>query len=208
MRDLNERFLGTTRGRIVALLRQGPQTVHDMAAGLDLSPNAVRSHLVALERDGVIRSAGVRRRGGAGKPASEYELTVEAETRLSRAYPPFLGALLDALADRLERTELEQLLRDVGRRLAPAGEGVPGSLPERAAVAAAALNALGGAAEVVSADGLVIQSRGCPLGAVVARRPEVCGAVRALIADVTGARVRERCERGERARCRFEIAEP
>ncbi len=208
MPDLSDRFLDTTRGRVVALLRDGTRTVHELAADLDLSPNAVRSHLVALERDGIARSAGVRRGGGAGKPAAVYELTPQAETRLSRAYPPFLEALLDALADRMPPRELKGLLRDVGRRLAPGAGEAAGDLAARAQVAVNVLNALGGAAEVAPRDGgFVIHSRGCPLAAVVSRRPEVCAAITAMVADITGGQVREGCERGERSRCRFMVAE-
>jgi predicted ArsR family transcriptional regulator len=206
MPDFDERFLESTRGRVVSHLRDAARTVHDLSVALGLSPNAVRSHLVALERDGVVRSAGVRRGGAAGKPATVYELTAEAETRLSRAYPPFLEALLDVLADRMGRRDLDTLLRDVGKRLAPKVGEVGRDVAARATAAAGLLNALGGAAEVVVGEGGVeIQSHGCPLAAVVSRRPEVCGAIRALIAEVTRGEVRERCERGERSRCRFVV---
>ena len=58
-----------TRGRLLALLREGAWTVDDLAARLELTDNAVRFHLAALEREGGVAKVGVQRRPGAGKPA-------------------------------------------------------------------------------------------------------------------------------------------
>src|SRR5215217_4418285 len=90
----NQRFLETTRGRILGLLRCGARTVEELAQAISLTDNAVRAHLATLERDGMVRSAGIRRGAGAGKPSTLYELPPEAELVFSRAYPPVLTALL------------------------------------------------------------------------------------------------------------------
>jgi predicted ArsR family transcriptional regulator len=66
---LGSRFFGTTRGQLTALLRRGARTVEELAASLELTDNAIRNHLSSLERDGLVRQAGVRRGPGAGKPA-------------------------------------------------------------------------------------------------------------------------------------------
>src|SRR5690606_28575965 len=96
-----QRFLETTRGRIVALLRCNALTVEDLAQALGLTDNAVRAHIATLERDGLIRPAGVRRGTGAGKPATLYELPPGADAIFSRAYPTVLQAMLDELVERL-----------------------------------------------------------------------------------------------------------
>ena len=44
---------GSRRGEVVALLQKGIRTVSDLALQLRLTDNAVRSHLVALEREGL-----------------------------------------------------------------------------------------------------------------------------------------------------------
>ena len=72
------RFLETTRGQIVALLRRGARTVEDLAKALGLTDNAIRAHLAALERDGLVRPDGSRRGIGAGKPALVYGVPPEA----------------------------------------------------------------------------------------------------------------------------------
>ncbi len=57
--DLGRSFLGSTRGRIVGLLRRGVQTVEGLSRRLDLTDNAVRAHLDALGRSGLVERRGV-----------------------------------------------------------------------------------------------------------------------------------------------------
>src|SRR5262245_23268646 len=107
----DERFLASTRGRVVSLLRLGRRTVDELGGTLGLTDNAVRGHLAALERDGLIRQTGTRR--GLGKPAFAYDLTPDAERLFPKAYGPLLRGLLDVLAERLTPEELEAALREV-----------------------------------------------------------------------------------------------
>ena len=72
----DERFFASTRGQVVALLRRGNRTVEELAQALGLTDNAVRAHLATLERDGLVRQAGLR--GGPSKPAYAYALTPAA----------------------------------------------------------------------------------------------------------------------------------
>lgn len=208
--ELGRRFLETTRGRVVALLRRGPRTVEELAQALELTDNGIRSHLSTLERDGLVRQSGVRRSQGAGKPATLYEINPEAEPLFSRAYAPVLGALVDELAEQLPPERSEELMRAVGRRLAAAvGRAPAGDLSVRVAAAAALLNSLGGAAEVERRDGVLMirGCGGCPLSAATARRPELCQAIETLLSEYIGASVTECCDRGERPRCHFEVPE-
>ena len=79
----NQRFLASTRGQIITLLRRSSRTVDELAQALNLTDNAVRAHLATLERDGVVQQSGVRR--GSGKPASVYDLAPEAEQLFPKA---------------------------------------------------------------------------------------------------------------------------
>jgi predicted ArsR family transcriptional regulator len=66
---------------------------------------------------------------------------------------------------------------------------------------------LGGLAELEEREGgLAIRGYGCPLASVTPDHPEACLMVETLIAELTSAAVRERCERGARPRCCFEVA--
>jgi predicted ArsR family transcriptional regulator len=201
------RFLESTRGRVVALLRRGARTVEELARSLGLTDNAVRNHLATLERDGIVRQDGVRRGPGAGKPAVLYDLRPEAEPLFSRAYPPVLTTLLDVVIEELPAERASELLREVGRRLAATTGGpAAGSLDARVHAAATVLTALGGEVDVVR-DGGTLRLRGwaCPLSATVTRRPELCRAVEAMVAEIAGVPARECCEHGARPRCCFAI---
>lgn len=204
---LGRRFLDSTRGRIVVLLRRGERTVEELAQALGLTDNAVRNHLAALERDGLIRQAGVRRGGGAGKPAVVYEFHPDAAPLLSRAYPPVLSMLLDVLVDELPPERREAVMRDLGRRLAGRlGGRSPGDLERRIAAAAAVLESLGGDVDVVAeGEGTRLVGAGCPLSAVVCHRPEVCLAVEAMISEIIGEPARSCCAHGQQPRCCFEV---
>ncbi len=205
--NLGRRFLESTRGQIVALLRREPRTVEELARALDLTDNAIRSHLSTLERDGLLRQVGVRRGPGAGKPATLYEIHPDAEPSFSRAYAPVLRALLEELAAQLPPERGDALMDGLGKRLAAEMGRPAGDLEARVRAGSALLHALGGDVETdCGEDALVIRGcGGCPLSAAVSRRPELCEAVESLLTEYIGAPVRQRCDHGERPRCRFEV---
>jgi predicted ArsR family transcriptional regulator len=202
----DRKFFESTRGRVVTLLRRAGFTVDELARELDLTDNGVRAHLAVLERDGIVRQRGsVRRSSGGGKPAYVYELTQEGENLFPKAYEPTLRRLLDVLSDQLGPEESEALLRLVGRRLA--GEHSTRADGARLEAAVEVLNELGGLAELEERDGAVfIRGYSCPLAGVTPDHPEVCRMAEVLVAEVAGVPVHERCDRGERPRCCFEIA--
>ena len=204
----DEKFFESTRGQIVTLLRRSNRTVEELARALDVTDNVIRAHLAVLERDGIVRQRGsVRRSSGGGKPAYVYELSQEGEDLFPKAYEPTLRRLLDIMSERLGPEESEALLRSVGRRLAEEHSTQADGAHARLEAAAGVLNELGGLAELEEQDGtLVIQGYSCPLAAVTPDHPEVCRMAEVLVAEVAGVPVNERCDRGERPRCCFEVA--
>lgn len=205
-----QRIVDGTRGRLVSLLRRGTHTVEELAASVSLTDNAVRSHLVALERDGLVRPNGVRRGGTAGKPATLYEISPEADLLFSRAYAPVLASLVEVIGERMSPGETEEVLRDVGRRIAAAtGVAPTGELRVRAQAAVAILTSLGSQVELLETDGhLTIQGCGCPLAEAVKAKSETCCAVEGLLEQLVGAPVVQQCAHGERPSCRFGIEIP
>jgi DeoR family suf operon transcriptional repressor len=195
-----------TRGRIVDLLRRSDLTANEIAARLELTHNAVRGHLAALLREGLIREAGSRRSGT--RPAVVYALVPEAEAIFSRAYIPFVAHLVRILQEKLEQRELDEVMRMVGRSLASEWPRARGNLPKRVEAASELLVELGALNEIDRLNGgFVIRGYGCVLSQAVNRRPEICRAMESLLAELVQAPVRECCDRGgERPRCCFEIA--
>ena len=191
----------------MALLRVSSRTVDELARELGVTDNAVRPHIAALEKDGLVHSAGTRSSGGAGKPATVYELHSDAEPLLSRAYAPVLGALLEVIGDELDPRTAKRVLRETGKRLAAAAGGrAGGDLTARASAAAAVLTALGGDVTVERTGGTVkLSGAACPLASAVSRNPHVCHAVESLVGEISGAKATECCDRSSRPRCCFEL---
>lgn len=201
-----DRILESTRGRVVALLRRTERTVSDLARELGVSDNAVRLHLAALERDGLVEQSGSRSEW-TGKPAVLYRTTADAEGLFPKPYDAVLSALLSELEREHDRPGVERLLRQAGVRLGAAASIPGGDLGTRCASAADVLTALGGLAEVIEeGDGYRIQGYSCPLADLVAEHPLTCQLAEALVSELVGVRVAECCERGERPRCAFRVA--
>ncbi len=200
----NERFLATTRGRIVALLRAGSRTVNELAESLELTDNAVRAHLAGLERDGLVEQEGVRR--GIGKPAHVFRLTAEAESLFPKAYAFLASELVRELRERLGEEALASAVRAIGLR-AGQGAGVRGAdAAERLGGALALLESFGADVEVV-AEGEATQVRGhsCPLSELVAEEPRTCEFLEGFLEGALGTPVQQHCEHGPRPHCRFEV---
>ena len=201
---LGERFFESTRGRIVSLLRGETLTVNELTEKLQLTDNAVRAHLVTLERDGLIKQSGVRR--GFRKPHFAYKLTHDAEALFPKAYDLLLNALINVLKDRLDPKAIAEVLREVGRSLAAGQASLKGSLESRARAAVKALEGLGGSARIEKEETkLIISSGSCPLAAAVSEHPEVCQLAEALMTEIVGVAVQEHCDRDGPPQCRFEI---
>jgi predicted ArsR family transcriptional regulator len=198
-----KRFFDSTRGRIVTLLRGDTKTVNDLAAELNLTDNAVRAHLTSLERDGLVKQGGVQR--GTRKPHFSYELTPEADSLFPKAYDLLVNQLIAVLKGHMTPDALTEILREVGRSLA-SDELPVGDLETRIDKALHTLEAIGANARLGrEGETLVIKGHGCPLSSAVAEHPEICQLTEALLAELIGAEVRERCEREGAPQCSFEI---
>lgn len=199
------RGLAGTRARIIDRLRRSAATLTEIAEHLGLTYNAVRAHLLSLERDGLVHSTGMRR--GGTRPSAVYELTPEVDDVLSRAYTPFASHLVRVLSDRLPQAEMDSVMRAVGQRLAREWPQPGGSLIARIEGAAVLLQELGAPNEIERENGTVrIRGFGCLLAAAVQGQPHVCRAMESLLEALIGAPVRECCDRGERPRCCFIVA--
>jgi len=196
---------GETRTRLLRLVRGAALSISELTQALGITHNAVRTHVAALERDGLVRPAGTQRSTG-GKPARLYELTPEAEELFPKAYALVFTELVSTLREEEGDAAAVAFLRRVGRRLGARAPEEPASDAERVAAAAAVLESIGGAMVVTEdAEGWMLRGEGCPLAAVVVADPDACALAESLVAEVTGREVVECCDRTDRPRCAFRV---
>ena len=91
-----QRFLSSTRGRLVTLLRRSARTVDELAHELGLTDNAVRAHLATLERDGLVAS---RPGQGTFVTKAAHAMPVTAETALRRSLERWIRSAKEAGLD-------------------------------------------------------------------------------------------------------------
>jgi predicted ArsR family transcriptional regulator len=203
----NKRLLASTRGKILALLRTEDRTVSELAAELKLTDNAVRAHLLSLERDGLVQQRGLRR--GTRKPHVVYRLSAEAEHIFPKAYGPLLNHLVDVMSHRLSARVLRATMREAGNAVAQdhLAKLSRRGRRERLQAALEVFHDLGGAAKLTKVGGkqLIHGRNGCPLAAVTAAHPEACLIVESLLTKIIGVPAKKCCEYGETPRCCFEL---
>lgn len=187
------------------LLRGSARTVNEIAQRLDLTDNAIRAHLLSLERDGLVEQRGAVK--GFRKPHFAYGLTAEARHLFPKPYAFILNKLIGVLKRTLPGSSVIKTLRGVGRDIA--GENVSHSsadIDERLAEVLKTLEMLGGSASVVKNNGTInIQSESCPFNEVVAKHPETCQVAQSLIEEIVGKPVKEICNREGIPKCCFAV---
>src|SRR5687768_7471101 len=123
-----------TRSRVIDLLTRQQRTVREPGR---------RLHRYGHPRPNPPRRAGAEGTGPQArrppgrpgrKPATVYEITVDAESGFSRVYAPVLGVLVETLSERLSERELEAVLRETGRRLAELQPRTDGNLDRKSVV--------------------------------------------------------------------------
>jgi len=210
------RLLEGTRGRILAELRRSPATVNELTERLELSANAVRSHLAALERDRLVVIDRIPRQG-VGKPAHRYRLTPDANALTPKAYDAVLDVVLTEARERAGADGYAEILKGAASRLAGTSPAEQARFErvdfdqanfERQLSDTQAFLATIGANVEVSRVGDNVRLRGtdCPLASMVATHPELCGVLADVVARRLGVSVRDCCDRSAPLpRCCFEI---
>jgi predicted ArsR family transcriptional regulator len=205
--DWHQRFFKTTRGRVLRLLCGAQRTVSELAELLGRTDNAVRSHLAALERDGLVYQSGLR--PGTRKPNFAYDLTPAGHHFFPDAHGTVLRELLNVMRTDMSDAEVEGLLRGVASRLV--AEHLPNIEMLEPEQRIARLVDVLRESDVLGKleqqdDRTVVQGSSCPLSQAVVAHPEICRIAAGVLSDVLGYQVTECCERSDSPRCGFEIA--
>ena len=186
-----------TRERIVELLRlEGGHTIEGLCAALGLSRTAVKSHLIGLRAESLVRRRGLR--PGARRPSDVYELTPEADRLFPKAYDEFASALIGEIK-RCRPDELEGYLERIADRWTardlPRLNGLHGLARFERAKEILADRGFMPALERVP-DGYRLREYNCPLMRLTVDHVEVCNMVHRWLEALFGTRLyRERCLR-------------
>lgn len=182
-------------------------TVDELSEGLQITRNAVRQHLAALERNRLV-AAGTTRPSG-GRPRRLYLLTDKGKEFFPRHYSWFAQLVVEAI----KREHGAEGLRE---RLSAIGSGVAEQLraqhrgletrEQKVAGLAATMNELGyDSRSTIGADGApAIEADNCVFHELAIKNPEICHFDLALLGTFMGSKVdhQECMARGGNV-CRF-----
>lgn len=193
-----------TRDRLLRMLLTGEHSVTALAASLGVTKNAVRAQLLTLEKEGLVAAKGEERT--TRRPSALYGLASGAESSFSRAYPAAFSRLIRVLSRRLSAEEFVRTMRELGRAMAAMSPKADGDTEERIEAARRRLSLMGSATELDRSGGkLILSTDTCPIGEATAMDERCCLSMAAMIEEITGLPVVERCDHGAHPHCRFEI---
>ena len=188
-------LFGVRQQQLLTLLLQKKVglTVENLSRSLGITDNAVRQHLVALERDGMVARGEAQSTGG--RPEQLYGLTAAGNELFPRHYSWFAELLINSLqeeqgSDAL-RKRLESLGTGIGRQIKPrlmAIEDKPGRIRTLSGI----MQELGyesGWADSPNENLPVIEASNCVFHTLAQRYPEVCYFDLAMMAEVVGCEV-------------------
>lgn len=196
--------LGRTQQDLLHALLHQPagMSIDDLAQALAITRTAVRQHLAALERDGLVMRGATRPTGR--RPEHLHQLTEHARELFPRQYPLLANLLIDEVAGIIGHDALQVLMRQLGRKLAADLER---QVVDEARIVQH-MNTAGYEAEVFfrSAGELQIVAHNCVFHHLAKAHPVVCELDLALIGALGGAEVsHEECMLRGGQVCRFAL---
>jgi len=187
----------STRDQLLTLLKKSEGlTADQLARRLGITAMAVRKHLTALERDGLITTSLQRRK--IGRPARLYRLSERADTLFPQHYDSMLSEVLHDLEalDGPEKVELvlQRRVQRLGEQLADRLEQTP-TLRDRVRYLAETLDALGYCTSWEQLDSQTFRlcQYHCPIRRVAAEFPATCEAEAELYRILLRAQVERQC---------------
>lgn len=180
-----------TRERILDLIkRKGALTAEELSQPLGISAVAVRRHLEALERDGLVATSVLHR--PLGRPAFLYRLTQAAENLFPKAYLPLLVDFMEDVRASGGEERLNRLFEARNQRLRqsflPRLEGK--QLKERIQELMRILEEQGYLGSFQARDGsFLLKLHNCPVHGVAQRFHQTCLFERELLEQLLSAKV-------------------
>jgi predicted ArsR family transcriptional regulator len=210
---MSETF-GASRNRLMRhLLRNKPgASIDEMASAVGVTRTAVRQHLAALMRDGLV--AGGETRPTGGRPEQLYVLSPQGREEFPRRYSWFAQLLIEAMQREHGTSGLRvRLGRIAAAVVAQIRQGAPaiGSRREKVQALAGLMDNLGYDAHTArDLEGApTIEADNCVFHELATKNPEICHFDLALLSGYTGSKVtlHECMARGGHV-CRFQFKPP
>ncbi|MEJ2314073.1 MAG: ArsR family transcriptional regulator [Nitrospirota bacterium] len=182
-----------SRQKIINYLKRSDwMTVAELSKKVGITPMAVRQHLLALDRQGIVRN--VVRKTGIGRPVFLYGLTEKAESIFPKSYGGFINEVFSTIVemegpdmlDRIIKRRKEQLLRGKFNFLSDIS-----SPRDKVITLAEMLNQDGYMTEIDEQDGgYVLKEFNCPISEIASNYPQPCKYELELYRDLLGTGVR------------------
>ncbi|PLZ97057.1 iron-sulfur cluster biosynthesis transcriptional regulator SufR [Fischerella thermalis CCMEE 5268] len=169
------------------LVKHAQATAVELAAALDISPQAIRRHLKDLEAEDLIMYSSVQ--AGMGRPQHVYKLSSKGRDRLRReaadSYGEFAVSLLDTVAQTVGHDQVSSILRKQWERKAQEYRDRlgNGSLHQRVEALVELRKAEGYMAEYHpidsnesgSGDRFILMEHNCAISNLAESFPSICG---------------------------------
>lgn len=194
---------------MLLLKKHGPSTVARLSQQLGVTPNAVRQHLSALERDSLVTQRPVKI--GPSKPALVYSLTADAEGLFPKHYGALLLGLVKEIVRREGETGARSWLGQLGHSFARSYVYPMSHLTiqDKLEAVGRILEENGSITEwEETRQGMRVRDFNCPYATAVMDHPEVCEVQRGFLQGLLGpAKVDIFCDHSN-SRCEFHILSP
>ncbi|HKA46112.1 MAG TPA: HTH domain-containing protein [Burkholderiales bacterium] len=200
-------ILGQRQKELLQLLLKSKSglTVEELSTGLQITRNAVRQHLAALENDGLVALASTRPSGG--RPQQLYALTDKGKEVFPRHYSWFAQLVIEAVRREHGPEGLRERLSDIGSAVAgqlrtQSPEST--TCEQKVEKLAAVMDQLGYNARVTAAKEPTIEADNCVFHELAVKNQEICDFDLAMMGTFTGSKVdhQECMARGGNV-CRF-----
>lgn len=204
-------FPESRRAILLALKRRGTATIAELAEELRLTGEAIRQHLLQLQRDGAAEIVPGRRTETrrTGRPAARYRLSGAGQELFPKSYDFLTIALIDALMSEFGLEGVKRILAHVcDVRIAALGPGLEDKpLDERVQALKNLYAAEDPYMESESCEGgYKLIERNCPFHTTAMQRPALCSVSVSVLTRLLGVKVKreETFQKGD-GRCVFRV---
>ncbi len=198
---------GSRQEQILALLL-GTKTglsIDAIAEKLEISRNAVKQHLVVLEKDQLIQAG--RFNLTKGRPSRSYVLTDQGVNQFTKQYSWFCNLLISELKEEMGTDALSALMQRMGRKIADSlvAQFKNQDAAEKVQTLSIILQNLGYQATVEQHDGaMTINAVNCVFHDLAQEHSELCEFDRSLIGTLLDNPVEQtECMAKQGCACRF-----